>query len=121
MPSSIGSRFDSAVRWLRKNHPPKSGLPVTVNTSQKVVIGKDRCWGTQDFYPGHGWKIVIDRKQDESHAVECLIHEWAHCLSDEVEPISDSHAAHHSDQWGIFYARLYRGLDEYETQRDKDG
>ena len=116
---TFGKRFNRAVRWLRKNHAPKCGLPVYIRTKKKLVIRHEACWGSQEFFPGKKWVITLDRSQSESHAIETLIHEFSHVLQDEVEPSSDSPIEHHSDQWGIFYARLYRGFyDGYEREND---
>lgn len=64
----------------------------------------DECLST-----ARGHQIAIKRAKIEQMR-DVLLHEYAHALADEACPENPDH---HSDLWGVNYARCYRVLEAH--------
>lgn len=63
--------------------------------------------GEYVFEKGH---VIRIKRGPFDEMRETLIHEYAHALADEACPEMEEH---HSDLWGVHYARCYRTLEEH--------
>ena len=71
--------------------------------------------------------ITVDGTLEKSRAIEILAHEYAHAYSWQYQMVEDDRP-HHSDEWGLAYAKIYRdlweegGLDRtYEQFKGRSG
>ncbi len=88
--------YRQVVRFLKENCP--ADMPVKV---RRVKVPDDRfgdCGKNDDHY-----LIRICRKVKEDHAIEILLHEWAHTLAWHKCSSED-----HCNEWGKAYSRVYR-------------
>ena len=103
---TTAERFRIAVSKLRKAVPPR--FPVSVRRAKPTMpkswaeCGLERIGGKRKFL------ILIDPRASHAIAIDCLVHEWAHCLS-----WSDGHPTltEHDETWGVAYSKVYRVLN----------
>ena len=92
------AKFRKYVGGLRRLCPPTK--PVKVDTRRMPDAARWRDEGKR-------FRITIAAGTPYQMKLECLCHEWAHCLdpsSEECDP--------HNAVWGVFYARCYRAMNE---------
>jgi hypothetical protein len=93
---TVDAKYRRLLAWLRRTFPLQR--PACV---RRVPL-KEYC-GVCTFSADRKFYIQIDNRQCAQLACDSLIHEWAHALT-WFSPCND----HHSAEWGIAYARLYR-------------
>lgn len=77
--------------------------PKDKKISQKIMGTSSRVKGS--IY------ITIDGNLEYSRAAEVLAHEYSHAMTWTFKRL-ESVRAHHCDEWGLAYARVYRDLWE---------
>lgn len=88
------------IAWLRREFPAQHKVYVRTKKMKDL-------WGTASFEKF----FLIEIHPDRSLSVKLvmLLHEYAHCLTwfgaDQKED--------HSDEWGLWYAKLYRAFGEW--------
>lgn len=92
-------RLHQVAAWLRVEHSAK--YPVDLRVERLTPPGKSKEYGDCNRI-GRRFLIRIDPRADWSTSLDTLFHEWAHALTWWVE------GSHHSDEWGLAYARIYR-------------
>jgi hypothetical protein len=108
---SAPAGFYQLLRRLRKEFPAGTGRKVSVRT-----VDKFKHHGCTWFYPSGKCKVVI-RRDKYSMMFDTLIHEWAHVLQADSEPVSDDPVTQHSAVWGRIYSEIYRAMLK-ETPQD---
>lgn len=89
----------SLARYLKKHYPRKK---VSVRL---VKSFKTSCTGTITFHNGL-WTIRIRCGVDLQTAIDALLHEFAHVVSDiRSEP--------HDENFGVRYAEIYRHYEDW--------
>jgi hypothetical protein len=98
--------YSQFVRFLKQKLPAR--YPVSV---RRVSVPKDE-FGDCVLY-NRKFTIRIDRCLPEWLALEVLIHEFAHSLSNwsDKEP--------HTDEWGVAYSKIYRLFLEFKDSIHK--
>jgi hypothetical protein len=92
--------FAEAVDALRAHEAP---YPIWVRR-RELGIGKP---GVARFTTRHGYpmfEVEVDSRLPDPISIWVLIHEWAHCMTWDVE------GPEHSDEWGVWFARLWRDI-----------
>jgi len=94
--------------WLRKNFP--ATLPVKV---RRVTADKmSKFDGDCELHNGIEFRIRINRNRSWSLVLDAILHEWAHALA-WFAPGEE----HHSAEWGVAYAKLYRTFWQWNFGR----
>ena len=90
------------IAWLRQEFP-----------AQRKVYIRSMKMKEYDGYVVHVkncFFISINRNKSLATKLDTLLHEWAHTLTwfgaDQKE--------HHSDEWGLWYAKIYRAFHEWD-------
>lgn len=99
--------FRQFVNFLRKEFPTRRPVKVRrIKTELDTsLVPAQRDFGETDFYD-ECYIMKINREDPVRVQKDTVMHEWAHCLTPERE------REHHSDKWGIWYARIYRRVME---------
>lgn len=97
---------DQKRRWKKWINRLKTELP----TDKPVVIRTQKI-STNDlgFFsnePDH-YYIAISKTSSWNERVDTLIHEYAHALDHEGVTAGLLKEKHHSESWGIYYAKCY--------------
>jgi uncharacterized protein YjaZ len=66
---------------------------------------------------GNKIRITLHSSLPLHHAIEILIHEYCHCVSWSY-PTMEKHTPTHSDEWGLWVARIYRAF--YDEDGDEE-
>lgn len=105
-------QYRALLSMLKAQHP--AAYPVSVRrVNLKNLEG--RCWkqGKQFF-------IQVDKRLDETRAMDVLVHEWAHArawnhrLDAAVTDAEFNHLAHDA-AWGVAYAEIYAAYEREFT------
>ena len=101
--------FVRVVEQLKIHLPP--GRPVTVLAGRQLTNDGDCSIVRGKF------QIRVSRDLNESEAIDCLLHEWAHCLSWDVcvgkvakdwsVPDHEFDRLSHGPKWGLAYSKVY--------------
>jgi hypothetical protein len=102
--------FHRVVEQLELLLPPNR--PVIVMAGRQLSEKDGDCWVV-----GGKFQIRVSRELNELHAIDVLLHEWAHCLSWDrcvgrvarSRSILDHEFARlaHGPQWGLAYSKVY--------------
>ena len=82
-----------------------------------IIYGEDGNGGMPDDVMGTASKskgkifITLDGTLERSRMIEILAHEYAHAYC-WTYPRVEEYRPHHSDEWGLAYAKIYRDLWE---------
>jgi hypothetical protein len=96
------------ANWLR--HEFVTPYPVDLRVEKIPPEGGEKCFGDVRLLKGR-LLIRIDPRVAWETAIEILLHEYAHCHSWMHHKV-DKDRPHHSDEWGLAYARIYRRFNE---------
>ena len=102
--------FSRVVKQLKLRLPPNR--PVTVLASRQLSKKSGDCSIVRGKF-----QIRVSRDLNESEAIDCLLHEWAHCLSWDVcvgkvakdwsVPDHEFDRLSHGPKWGLAYSKVY--------------
>ena len=102
--------FFRVVEQLKRHLPPNR--PVTVLASRQL----SKMCGDCSIVRGK-FQIRVSRDLNESEAIDCLLHEWAHALSwdvcvgkaakDRSIPAHELDRLAHGPKWGLAFSRVY--------------
>ncbi len=93
------------LAWLRQEFPLR--YPVDVRS-----VALKGAYGETDFKRG-SFIIRINMQKWFPTRVDTILHEWAHAMT----WFGAGHYEDHSDEWGLAYAKIYRGWDEWDYGR----
>lgn len=96
------------INWLRREFP--SRYPVKVRSRPLKNLSGDSSFQNRRFY------IRINSRKPYTERIDAILHEWAHVLT----WFGAGRAEDHSDEWGLWYAKLYRAWDEWNYGRKKE-
>lgn len=101
------ARYREVVSWLKSEWPLSKPVYVRLATFPKPkpgrLVDKAKC----TLVDGNKFLIEIEKRQCLDMKLDALIHEWAHAMTwFGAEALGD----YHSSEWGLSYARLYRGF-----------
>ena len=94
-------------RWRTLTRNLREQFPMDCHVEVRRRPLKKECGNT--IYDGRKYVIAVDSSQDWDGQVDTLVHEWAHVLA-----IESSYR--HSDEWGVFYAKVFEVIDNIPTQ-----
>ena len=97
------------INWLRREFPPR--YPVRVRSRPLKDYSGD-C-SLRAFY----FEIRINSKKPFTERIDTILHEWAHVIT----WFGAGQAEDHSDEWGLWYAKLYRNWDEWKYGKERKG
>lgn len=131
--ATVRQRIAQMVTWLEANHP--TPYPVEVKWVPKIAAARDDSPAARKAgYVGSCYwdrgKIRIrlsTRLCGRSFGVayDTLRHEWAHAVvmpNERVYRHPARNKSEHPDEWGVAYARIYRGwVDEGGHEESKRG
>lgn len=87
---------------MRRTFHVSKRVVATLGESDPGTVGQ--CWDDGDAYA-----IVVDAKLDFIHAMDTLIHEWAHLMCCDHDPESFDL---HDDAYWIRFGAIYRKILE---------
>lgn len=99
------------IAWLRREFPAQYPIYIRSEEIRNGDYDGDARFVSRDkqFF------IRINSRRPLSAKIDTLLHEWAHCLvwfgADQKED--------HSDEWGLWYAKVYRAFQEWNWERKK--
>ena len=103
--------YQNVLEGLRLLCPP--ALPVVVRSGRLAAWVLGSCVRDKNRFV-----IRLSHELDEAHAVETLVHEWAHALAWSLEcdrltkdasiPDDDFQEQSHGPSWGVAYARTWQ-------------
>lgn len=99
-------RLRQIEAWLRDRYP--APYPTEVVVRALPQSGEERAFGCTEKI-GRRVRITIHSRLTWHHAIECLIHEWAHAMvwrPQHVERRRDEFP--HDEEWSAAYGRIYR-------------
>ncbi len=103
------TKWRKTLAWLRKHHPAWHRI-----VTRRVHPGKRRPCCGQTTFDGKRFLIEVDTRQDWTSQVDTLLHEWAHVKTWRGNDDDD-----HGEEWGIMFAKLYRGWIAWDYGRDQ--
>jgi len=95
------------INWLRREWPAR--YPVKVRSMPLKGLSGDSSFRARQF------RIRINRKKSYSERIDTILHEWAHVLT----WFGAGRAEDHSDEWGLWYAKLCRAWDKWNYEETK--
>lgn len=103
--------FYDAIKFLKTNFKLDKSVQV-----RRVALKNNL--GTCN-YCNEKFTIVIEKTLDERHAIDILIHEWAHAMTYNEDDDSWSEANMHNSKWGKKYAEIFRGYYQNILKNNK--
>ncbi len=102
-------RLAAVVAWLRQNHH----TPHPVQLQLRRLPGRDihRTDGVT-VLKGRVIYIFIDSRLTWPEMLDVLMHEWAHAMDWRHYSLENRRLADHTDEWGLYYARIYRDIKD---------
>lgn len=107
MTLTTAQKWLRTINWLRREFP--SRYPVRIRSRILSGCSGDCSFENRRFY------IRIDSTKEYSEKIDTLLHEYAHALT----WFGAGRAEDHSDEWGLWYAKLYRAWDKWEYGEKK--
>lgn len=95
------------IAWLRREFP-----------AQRKVYVRSMKMTDYDGYVVHiknCFFVLINRNKPLATKLDTLLHEWAHALT----WFGADQREHHSDEWGLWYAKIYRAFHEWDFKGKK--
>lgn len=99
-------RLKQTEVWLRKNFP--TPYPVTV----RIIKFQDDACG-ECYRLNKNIVIRINKETPRHEQISSLIHEWAHAMTWPNSRLEKINALEHPDEWGLDYAKIYRGWFDF--------
>lgn len=96
------------INWLRREFP--SRYPVTIRSKPAKKGSGDSDFRGRRFY------IRINSRKPYSERIDTILHEWAHVLT----WFGAGRAEDHSDEWGLWYAKLYRNWERIYGEKKEE-
>ena len=117
-------KYRMMVAWLRRAFPLAKPVSVRCRTGEVMpLLGSRHVLASCELL-GEKFLIRIDRKQCYELRMDALIHEWAHAMTwfGAESPWfgANPQANEHGAEWGIAYAKLYSGFEEWDHGRETD-
>jgi hypothetical protein len=128
---TMSQRKEVMVEWLSEEFPPpgpvrvrlvryiapipEGDTPLSADMRTRGDFGE--CWSDRGRYY---IDISLARVTTHDALIDTILHEWAHLLAVKGGKLERHRRSHHDAEWGISFARVYRGYIEdggYETVR----
>ena len=105
-------RWRQVHRWLMDEFPVPRPVDLKIARMPRNEYGDCERVGPRlviRINASLGWRMGND----------ILMHEYAHAMTWPLARVEDS-VPHHSDEWGLAFARLYRAFDEEDGDERAD-
>ncbi len=119
------TRSRTMLAWLRRDFPLARLSSVQCRVGDIRLPGSGKSVLASCMLRNGEFLIQIKKGQGYELIMDALIHEWAHAMTwfgSESPWCGDNpHANEHGAEWGIAYAKLYSGFEEWNFGGKGDG
>ncbi len=98
------------IAWLRREFPAQH--KVRIRSVKMKDYDGEAIFQNQSRYKQ--FLIRINRNKPLATKLDTLLHEWAHCLT----WFGAEQEEHHSDEWGLWYAKIYRAFEKWNFGKE---